>query len=589
MDVIDEVEKLFKIAIDETFPENTIKSIIAASSSDSDYRCMSTMKFKNKEEMANQIISSLMNNNDNNDIISKVEFNPIGFIDIYINPQWISDKIYNLWINQNNHMLSDNPLNIILDYSSPNIAKDPHVGHLRSTVIGDVIGKMLEHYGHNVIKVSHVGDFGTPFGMLIALLEEKITSIEDLETFTITDLQSFYKESKKRFDNDPDFKKTAYEMVVLLQSHNPKIVKMWNKICDISRNQLQLIYDRLEITGLTEIPESFYHPYLQNIVDELKELGLVTVDNLGRHVMFMDGYKIPLILIKSDGSFTYDTTDLAAIKYRIFEQHADKILYVVDSGQQLHFKLIFKAAEVAGWLERTNNLNVELVHVKFGLVLGADKKKFKTRSGETVKLTHLLDEALIKSENVLKEKIVDEHIVSTVSSKIIQNIAYGSIKYADLSNNRLQDYVFNIDQMLNMKGNTAVYLLYVYTRISSIIRKCEKLGIILTRNHIHNMCPPEMFKIDKKIEIELSNHILCFNKTFKLSCEGFYPHYLCEYLHKLCGYFNKFYTQCKCVDYDPTSQIIKEINYSRLILCQLTLETLETGLNLLGINYVTFM
>lgn len=334
---------------------------------------------------------------------------------------------------------------VVVDFSAPNIAKEMHVGHLRSTIIGDSICRLLEYLGHDVLRINHVGDWGTQFGMLIAHLEDRFPNFKK-ESPPISDLQAFYKESKIRFDSDEAFKKRAYQKVVLLQGGDADCLKAWNLICDVSRKEFQQIYDRLDIK-LIERGESFYNDRMKKIVPELEKKGLLEEDD-GRKIMWgikgEDFGGIPLTITKSDGGFTYDTSDMATIRQRLDEEKADWVVYVTDCGQASHFKAIFSCARRAGILDSKKH---RIDHVGFGVVLGEDGKKFKTRSGDTVKLSELLNEGLKRSMDKLLEKGRDKVLNAEELKAAQENVAYGCIKYADLSKSRTNEYVFSFDKV----------------------------------------------------------------------------------------------------------------------------------------------
>lgn len=334
---------------------------------------------------------------------------------------------------------------VIVDFSSPNIAKQMHVGHLRSTIIGDAICRLLEFLGHDVLRLNHVGDWGTQFGMLIAHLEDRFPNFKN-ESPPISDLQAFYKESKVRFDEDEDFKKRAYQKVVKLQGGDADCRKAWNLICDVSRKEFQHIYDLLDVK-IEERGESFYNDRMKVIVEYLDKNGLLEMDD-GRKLMWgnkdEDFGGIPLTVVKSDGGFTYDTSDMATIQHRLEEEKANWVIYVTDSGQSSHFKAIFSCAKRAKILDESKH---RVDHVGFGVVLGEDGKKFKTRSGDTVKLSDLLDEGMKRSIEKLIEKGRDKALSADELVQAQKNVAFACIKYADLSKNRTNEYVFSFDRV----------------------------------------------------------------------------------------------------------------------------------------------
>lgn len=495
-----------------------------------------------------------------------------------------SDNCININLKENyichlmQYVFNDNiiPINkqnkqkILVDFSSPNIAKDMHVGHLRSTIIGDSICKLYELQEHEVHRINHVGDFGLQFGMIIQHLLEKYPDYQNCD-FSISDLQTFYAESKKRFDTDETFKQNAYNKVVQLQSNDTDIVIAWDFIKTISRKSYNEIYERLDIK-LIECGESFYQDKISALINELNDKNIL-IDDEGRKIIKVDGYELPLTIVKSDGGFTYDTTDLAAIKYRLCDLDMDQVVYVVDNGQSLHFELIFKVAEIMGWKK-----SKILKHVGFGLVFGHDGKKFKSRSGDTVKLIDLLDDSLVESKNVL-EKLRNDKINKIIltddeKQKIIANVAYGSIKYADLSSIRTNDYKFSFDKMLSLKGNTGAYQLYEYVRICGILRNAEKF--------IHNINNTD-FNITKKEEYAVCKLILLFPEIIGRISDNLLFHTLCGYLYNLTNAFSIFHTNCRCLNFNENKELI-DVNYNRLLICIATKKILENCFHILGIN-----
>ncbi len=467
---------------------------------------------------------------------------------------------------------TNSPQKTIVDFSSPNIAKEMHVGHLRSTIIGDSLARVLEFVGHDVLRLNHVGDWGTQFGMLITHLREACPeALRDPAAVDIGDLVAFYKQAKQRFDEDEDFRGRSRQAVVDLQSGEETARQAWQILCAQSRKEFQNIYDRLDIC-LTERGESFYNPFLADVVADLKAQGLL-VEDQGAQVVFLDGFTNkegdpqPLIIQKSDGGFNYATTDLAAIRYRIQQDKAERILYVVDAGQANHFNQVFQVAEKAGWVPP----GVELVHVPFGLVQGEDGKKFKTRSGETVRLKDLLDEAVTRARVDLEARIAAEGRQET--EEFIQHaaaaIGIGAVKYADLSQNRTSNYIFSYDKMLALQGNTAPYLLYAYVRVQGISRKggidFAQLGQTAT------------FHLEDESEFTLARHLLQLDETIAAVATELYPNRLCQYLFELSQKFNQFYDRCSVL------QAAEPQRTSRLMLCDLTARTLKLGLSLLGI------
>ena len=467
---------------------------------------------------------------------------------------------------------------VVVDFSSPNIAKEMHVGHLRSTIIGDAIANVLEFRGYDVLRLNHVGDWGTQFGMLIAYLREAYPeALTTADALDIGDLVSLYKKAKVRFDEDEEFKQTARQEVVKLQAGAEDSRRAWKLLCDQSRREFKVIYDLLDIE-IEERGESFYNPFLEDIVNELEQKGLLE-ESEGAKCVFLDGFTnkdgdpLPLIVRKTDGGFNYATTDLAALKYRVKEDEADRIIYVTDSGQANHFAGVFQVARKAGILPE----DVEVVHVPFGLVLGDDGKRFKTRSSETVKLKDLLDEAVERAKNDLETRLKEEEREESPEfiDRVSQVVGLSAVKYADLSQNRTSDYKFDYDKMLDLKGNTAPYLLYAYVRPQGISRK----GNI----NFSQIDADTQIVLTENAELALAKHILQLEEVIKEVEFSLLPNRICLYLFELSQKFNQFYEQCDILNAE------EPVRTSRLILADLTARTIKLGLSLLGIKVLERM
>ena len=466
---------------------------------------------------------------------------------------------------------------VVVDFSSPNIAKEMHVGHLRSTIIGDAIANVLEFRGYDVLRINHVGDWGTQFGMLIAYLREAYPeALTTANALDLGDLVSLYKKAKVRFDEDEQFKQTARQEVVKLQAGAKDSRRAWKLLCDQSRREFQVIYDLLGIE-IEERGESFYNPFLEDIVEELEQKSLLE-ESEGAKCVFLDGFTnkegdpLPLIVQKTDGGFNYATTDLAALKYRVKEDEADRIIYVTDSGQANHFAGVFQVAKKAGILPE----DVEVVHVPFGLVLGQDGKRFKTRSSETVKLKDLLDEAVERAKNDLETRLQEEQRSETPEfiDRVSQVVGLSAVKYADLSQNRTSDYKFDYDKMLDLKGNTAPYLLYAYVRPQGISRK---------GNIDFSQLSDANIVLEQATELALAKHILQLEEVIKEVESSLLPNRICLYLFELSQKFNQFYEQCDILNAEEPQRT------SRLILADLTARTIKLGLSLLGIEVLERM
>ena len=470
------------------------------------------------------------------------------------------------------------PKKIIVDYPSPNIAKEMHVGHLRPAVIGECFARVVEFAGHDVLKISHIGDWGTPFGMLIAYLQEAYPDPrEAAKASTSGDLATFYRQAKKRFDEDETFKENARQAVVKLQAGDPAVLEAWERVCLLSKRSYRKIYDLLDISkDIVDRGESFYNPYLPNVITDLNKAGLLVEDN-GAQCVFLEGFTnkdgeaLPMIVQKSNGGYNYSTTDLAAIRYRVTQDKVDRIIYTTDAGQSNHFAQIFQVARRAGWVPDT----VELSYAPFGLVQGEDGKRLKSRSGEAVPLQELLDEAIARTRATVEERLKEEE--RTESDEFIQNVAekvgIGAIKYADLSQNRVSDYTFSYDRMLDLKGNTAPYMLYAYVRVQGISRKGEVDLSTLDAE----------LKLTEESEFTLAKHLLAFDEVLDEVERELLPNRLCQYLFELSQKFNQFYDRCSVL------QAEEPLRTSRLVLCDLTARSLKLGLWLLGIEVLERM
>ena len=525
-------------------------------------------------EIAQQIVDKL----DIADLCEPPTIAGPGFINFKISPQFLNGQIAQLQADPRLGVAkAAEPVRAIVDFSSPNIAKEMHVGHLRSTIIGDSIARVLEFRGHDVLRLNHVGDWGTQFGMLIGYLREAVpAALTTADALDLGDLVALYRKAKKRFDDDAEFKESAREEVVKLQAGAEDSTHAWQLLCAQSRREFQVIYDWLNIT-LTERGESFYNPLLPAVVDDLKVMGLLEEDD-GAQCVFLEGFTnkegnpLPLIVRKSDGGFNYATTDLAAIRYRIKEDSAQRVVYVTDTGQANHFAQVFQVAKRAGWVPET----VELVHVPFGLVQGEDGKKLKTRSGDTVRLRDLLDEAIARARQDLAARLQEKE--QTESEEFIEDVArtvgLSAVKYADLSQNRTTNYRFSYDKMLQLEGNTAPYMLYAYARIRSILRKAEVESDRLVEASI---------SLAEDTEIALAKYLLQLEDAILEVERELLPNRLCSYLYELSQKFNQFYDRC------PVIQAEEPIRSSRLALADLTAHTLKLGLSLLGISVLERM
>lgn len=542
-----------------------------------DYQCNISLSLsKQLGQQPRAIAQKILDNLNVSDICQPPTIAGSGFINLTVQPSYIELQLRTL---QSTPCFGVEAVKktqrVIVDFSAPNIAKEMHVGHLRSSIIGDSIARIMEFQGHDVLRLNHVGDWGTQFGMLICYLREVYpTALTTADALDIGDLVSFYKQAKKRFDEDEAFKEASRQEVVKLQSGAEDTRHAWQLLCEQSRREFQVIYDLLDIK-LTERGESFYNPLLPAVVEDLTELGLLE-ENEGAKCVFVEGFTnksgepLPLIVQKSDGGYNYATTDLAAIRYRIQQDQAERIIYVTDAGQANHFAQVFKVARLAGWLTE----EVEVVHVPFGLVQGEDGKKLKTRAGETVRLKDLLDEAIAYARADLETRLKEEGREETeeFKSHVAKIVGISAVKYADLSQNRTSNYIFSYAKMLSLQGNTAPYLLYAYARIQGISRKgginFEELGA------------KAQVLLEHETELVLAKHLLQLGEVINNVEKDLLPNRLCEYLFQLSQKFNQFYDRDRGV---PVLNAEEPQRTSRLVLCDLTARTLKLGLSLLGI------
>lgn len=543
------------------------------------YQCNSALKLgkilkKSPREVAQEIIINIDRCFLQEDIFEDISIAGPGFINMKLTSSFISSQLNTvvkdpfLGVKQSNP-----PQKIIVEFSSPNIAKELHVGHLRSTIIGDCLARLFEFLGNDVLRLNHIGDWGTQFGMLITYLKQyhpKILVGE--EKADLSSLTDWYKQAKKKFDVDSDFKKRSQLEVVNLQGKEKEAYNAWNIICDISRLAFEEIYGLLDVK-IKERGESFYNPYLKGIVEDLQEKGLIEISDNAKCI-FIEGFKnregnpLPLMIQKSDGGFNYDTTDMAGFKHRTEEEKADRIIVVTDAGQSLHFQMIYKAAVKAKYLDPNKT---KFDHVTFGLVLGPDGKKFKTREGTTEKLIDLLKEAVDRAKNLLIERLpnLDEKEINSIAKAL----GIGAIKYADLSCHRQKDYLFSYDRMLKFEGNTAAFLLYAYVRIMGIKRKVKV--------NIDEIIDVSKIELEHPSEISLGFHLRRFGEVLETVSKDLLPNRLTDYLYELAENFNAFFRDCRVEGSDKQN--------NRLILCELTGRILQKGLNILGLKTVNRM
>jgi arginyl-tRNA synthetase len=526
----------------------------------------------NPRELAEKIIQLV----ELDSVADKLEIAGPGFINIHLSDAFLTACLSeNTLHTKGESVHSGDRQTVVVDYSSPNLAKEMHVGHLRSTIIGDAVAQVLEYQGHKVVRQNHMGDWGTQFGMLIAELEQQLSEGEQAE-LALGDLEIFYQQSKKHFDEDPGFADTARAYVVKLQSGDAHCRTLWEKFIQVSVAHNLEIYRQLNVGLSAEhiMPESAYNDDLQNVLDDLMAAG-IAVESEGAKVVFLDeladknGNPSVMIVQKSGGGFLYATSDLAAMRYRVNQLHADRILYFIDARQSLHMKQVFAAARKAGFVSDA----VSLEHHPFGTMMGKDGKPFKTRSGGTVKLADLLVEAVERAEQLLRSKNTD--LGDDEIKAIARSVGIGAIKYADLSKTRTNDYIFDWDAMLSFDGNTAPYLQYAYTRIRSIFRKAGLDADTFSAD----IC------LTAAQEKTLVMKLLQFDDIVdQVAAEG-YPHILCNYVYELASAYMAFYEHCPVLK----DEVADNIQKSRLQLCKLTSETIAKGLELLGIEVMEKM
>ncbi|ATM91993.1 arginine--tRNA ligase [Klebsiella aerogenes] len=540
-----------------------------------DYQANGVMAVAKKLGMApRQLAEQVLSHLDLNGIANKVEIAGPGFINIFLDPAFLADNVNLALQSERLGVAKPQPQTIVVDYSAPNVAKEMHVGHLRSTIIGDASVRTLEFLGHRVIRANHVGDWGTQFGMLIAYLEKQ--QQENAGEMALADLEGFYREAKKHYDEDEAFAERARSYVVKLQGGDEYFLQMWRKLVDITMSQNQITYDRLNVTLTRDdvMGESLYNPMLPGIVADLKAKGMA-VESEGATVVFLDEYKnkegepMGVIIQKKDGGYLYTTTDIACAKYRYETLHADRVLYYIDSRQHQHLMQAWTIVRKAGYVPES----VPLEHHMFGMMLGKDGKPFKTRAGGTVKLADLLDEALERARRLVAEKNPD--MPAEELEKLANAVGIGAVKYADLSKNRTTDYIFDWDNMLAFEGNTAPYMQYAYTRVLSVFRKA---GI----DESALAAAPVVISEDR--EAQLAARLLQFEETLAVVAREGTPHVMCAYLYDLAGLFSGFYEHCPILSAES-----EEARNSRLKLALLTAKTLKLGLDTLGIETVERM
>jgi arginyl-tRNA synthetase len=513
---------------------------------------------------------------DLDEMASQVSIAGPGFINIRLSPSWVAKQLQSA-VSQDRLGVdaTPNPQTVVIDYSAPNIAKEMHIGHLRPTNIGDAISRLVEFQGHNIIRQNHIGDWGTQFGMLVAYLLAHLTAPSSDPNYIIpgtpgasfiSNLEATYRAAKKWYDESPLNQDQSRQTVVRLQAGNEEEIKRWQLIVDESRVHFEAVYKRLgvKLTRTDERGESFYNPFLADVVKELKESSVAVVSE-GATVVWVKGFEAPLIIQKTGGGFGYATTDLAALRFRIRDLHAQRIIYVTDARQAQHFRQFFDAANRAGWTRE-----VRLDHVMFGMICGPDGKPFKTKTGENVKLNDVLDEAEKRGYELAAAKAAEREVPLSDDQlhAIGRAVGIGAVKYYDLARDPIGNYFFDWNKMLALDGNTAPYLQYVYARIRSIFRKAD--------------AKPDLsagVTLETPFELSLAKHMLRLGEIIDLASRELKPLHLCTYLYDLATKFSSFYENCPVLQADSATRA------SRLVLCEATARTMALGLNLLGIEH----
>jgi len=592
----EERNSIIQAAIDAAQPFTTRDAMVTPATKPEfgDYQCNAAMSLAksaglNPRECATKIVDQLRPLIQ--EYMEEPEIAGPGFINFKFKEEYLSQAL-GVMVTESMGRLgvpeAGDKKKIVVDFSSPNIAKEMHVGHLRSTIIGDTLSNLLTFSGHDVLRLNHVGDWGTQFGMLVEHLRDEFPQALNKETakdVELGDLVTLYKAAKKRFDADDDFKVRSREGVVKLQAGDKEALAAWESLCAASRVEYQKIYDVLNIVGLNERGESFYNPYLLNVIEDLEGQGLA-VESEGATAVFLDGYTnrdgspLPMLVRKSDGGFNYATTDLAAIRHRVQMEtsdggeKADRVLYVTDAGQSQHFEMVFAAAKKAGFV--TDSVSLE--HVPFGLVQGEDGKKFATRSGDTVKLKDLLDEAVRIAGEDMKSRMEnpDEDFTDAIAD-VAKTVGIGAVKYADLSMNRESNYKFSYGRMLSLNGNTAPYMLYAYARICGIVRKATD------QPDDQKVVWPEANEIliTHDSEKQLIRNLIKLPDVLSEVESELYPNRLCDYLFETSQKFNQFYENCSVNNAETP-----ELKASRLSLCTVSAATIRLLMGFIGIDVV---
>ncbi len=587
------IEQRLQAAVKAVLPDADADAVLVRPCSDpkfGDYQTNALIGVaKSRQLNPRQLAAEVLARLNVEDLCDPVEIAGAGFLNFRLKASALAEALESAA--RGEHLFfaaAESPRTVVVDFSSPNVAKPMHVGHIRSTILGDSLARALRLLGHRVITDNHLGDWGTQFGMLLLGWKTLLNS-ENLKADPLAEMERIYKLVSSRCDQEKaGFDQATLDQaraeLVKLQSGDPENLAIWQEMIRLSQAQFQVIYGRLGVKFDHTLGESFYNPRLKDLIEDLERRG-IAVESRGAKVVFststvppkQDPFLIykegewlpnPFIVQKQDGAFNYATTDLATLLYRVDTWHADEIIYVTDGRQQLHFRQLF--ATFRRWRPQAR---ARLAHVWFGSILGEDGKPFKTRSGETVRLSELLDEAEERALKVVTDKSPD--LPEPERRQIARVVGVGAIKYADLLPNRQSDYVFSWDKMLALNGNTAPYLQYAYTRIRSIFRKAAETGVNLEENPKLALSAPE--------ELALAKHLLKFGLVLEAVTEEYRPNFLCNYLFELAGHFTSFYENCPVLKAEPA------LRSSRLVLCDLTARVLKQGLEVLGIETLEAM
>lgn len=575
----DELSKCLEQSIQRLWPDLEWKEKIEVTQATArqfgDYQCNQAMRMASlcrlaPRQIAEKIAGDLKEHASH--LLEQVDIAGPGFINLKIKDSYLCRSLTTFTFER---LKESQAKNVVVDFSSPNIAKEMHVGHLRSTILGDCLARLFEERGDHVHRVNHVGDWGTQFGMLIATLEQEIGKetlkqlVEENKkgqplTWDLPFLMRTYQKGKQLFDSDAQFAHLSKQRVIDLQAHEETAFEVWKLICEVSRRGYQEIYDLLGVR-LKEFGESFYNPMLQPLVEELEGRGFVEISD-GAKCIFVEGFDVPLMIQKSDGGFNYDSTDMAALKYRIEELKADQIVILTDAGQKLHFDLVFGAAKKIGMLPSS----VQAIHVPFGLVLGPDGKKFKTRSGQTEKLIDLIKEAIERSRAILRERGMQE---GADLEELATALGVNAIKYSDLTNYRLSDYSFSYDKMLKFEGNTAAFLMYSYVRTLSVMKKAGQEARV--------ELDVELVDVEHPSERQLVLTLLQLPEAIETTLKDLAPNRLADYVWTLAQDFNAFFRDCRVEGHERQAARVAIVKKTSLILGK--------AMQLLGLRLVSRM